>query len=595
MKYRADEGGRLGGRRAPRASARAVLHRVWAPEWNGRWACMLLLAVASCLPGCATLSQRDDYEVYRRPPERLHEVDALNLAQLSRSEPISVEQAAAASAAEALAVEEPAESLDLELAEVRAAALAHNLDLKVDLVNPSIARASVSEAQAAFEALLFGSLTHQRSDSPPSSPGGVSSQVHSTSTDLGVQIPLRTGGTVTVDVPFSRYNDLTEYDDDSSGGDTSSALLPYNPSHQAGLRFSISQPLLRGAGVRANTHYIRVAKYQRDIADARTKLAAINILAEADYAYWLLWVARKELSVRQEQYELALQQLDAARKFKSSGGGAEIEITRANSGVAARLEAIIIADTVVRQRERELERIMHRADLPLNSPTALIPMTEPHPVRLDLEADALAEYAVTHRMEMLELELRLAIDASAIDFERNARLPGLSLDYSYTRNGRGGRHSDAFSQAGDGLYADHVLGLQAEIPLGNRAAKSRWRRARLQQVQDFATREHREELIRQNVYDAIDALQQDWQRILAARQEVLLAGEAYEDEKKLFEVGGYGRTSTDVLEAAARIGSAQLRELRALAAYEISQVNIATACGALLGQNGVIWEPIGLD
>ena len=528
-------------------------------------------------------------------PERLHEIDPLNLARSCRgASRSSVEEAAAESAAATLAGEEaPPETLELELAEVRAAALANGLDLKVELVSPSIARESVSEAQAAFEALLFGALEHRRSDSPPSSPGGVSQDTRSTSTDFGVQIPLRTGGTVTVDVPFSRYHDRTEYDDDSS--DTSSSLIPYNPSHQAGLSFSISQPLLRGAGVRANTHSIRVAKYQRDIADVRTKLAAIKILANADYAYWLLWVARKELAVRQEQYELAVQQLEAARKFKSSGGGAEIEITRADSGVAARLEAIIIADTVVRQYERELERIMHRSDLPLNSPTELIPATEPRPLRLDLDADALAEYAVTHRMETLELELQLALDASTIDFERNARLPELSLDYSYTLNGRGGRHGDAFRQVGDGSYAEHVLGLQAQIPLGNRAARSRWRRARLQQVQDFATRERREELVRQDIYDAVDALKQDWQRILAARQEVVLAGEAYEDEKKLFEVGGYGRTSTDVLEAAARIGSAQLRELRALAAYEISQVEIATACGALLGQNGVVWEPIGLD
>lgn len=586
MRHRADERARLGGPREPRALARAV------SRW---WELLLLVVVASCLPGCASLLNCDDHEVYRTPPQRLQEINTLNLAELSRSEPISVEQAAADSAAEALAVEEPAESLELELADVRAAALANNLDLKVDLVNPSIARESVSEAQAAFEALLFGSIEHQRSDSPPSAAGGVSQQVHATFTDFGVRIPLRTGGSVTVDVPFSRYHVLTEYDDDSSSPATSSALIPYNPSHQAGLSFSISQPLLRGAGVRANTHYIRVAKYQRDIADARTKLAAIRILADADLAYWLLWAAQKELSVRQEQYELALQQLDAARKRKSSRAGAEIEITRANSGVAARLEAIIIADTVVRRRERELERIMNRSDLPLNSPTALIPTTEPRPVRLDLEADALAEYAVAHRMEMLELELQLAIDASAIDLERNAWLPLLSVDYSYTLNGRGGRHSDAFSQAGDGSYADHVLGLQAEIPLGNRAAESRLRGARLQQVQDLATRARRKLRIRQETFDAADTLKQDWQRILAARQEVVLAGEAYEAEKKLFEVGGYGRTSTDVLEAAARIGSAQLRELRALAAYEISQVDIATACGVLLGQTGVIWEPIGLD
>ena len=61
-----------------------------------------------------------------------------------------------------------------------------------------------------------------------------------------------------------------------------------------------------------------------------------------------------------------------------------------------------------------------------------------------------------------------------------------------------------------------------------------------------------------------------------------------EVEKRQFEVGL--RTSTEVLRAAARLADAQSREIRALAAYEISQVDIAFATGTLLGQDGVVWE-----
>ena len=103
----------------------------------------------------------------------------------------------------------------------------------------------------------------------------------------------------------------------------------------------------------------------------------------------------------------------------------------------------------------------------------------------------------------------------------------------------------------------------------------------------------RELAIRQEVYDAVDQLKQDWQRILAARQDVILAGQTYEAEKRQFEVGL--RTSTEVLEAAARLASAQSREIRALASYEVSQVDIAFATGTLLGHGRITWEPIGLD
>jgi outer membrane protein TolC len=164
------------------------------------------------------------------------------------------------------------------------------------------------------------------------------------------------------------------------------------------------------------------------------------------------------------------------------------------------------------------------------------------------------------------------------------------LDYSYEINGLGGSCHDAARTIGGNDYTNHAIGLRAEIPLGNQAAQSRLRQAVLQRAQRLATRALREETIRQEVYDAVDALSENWQRILAARQEVILAGRTYEAEKRQFEVGL--RTSTDVLEAAARLAFAQSREIQALAAYEIAQVNIAFACGALLGQAGVTWEPV---
>ncbi|UCE58622.1 MAG: TolC family protein [Phycisphaerales bacterium] len=547
-----------------------------------------LACTALCLSGCANPGNGGDFNTAGIPAERLHEIETMQLAEHSLSEPVSVEQAARNVIDPAVTEKETAESIELELAQVRAHALANNLDLKVELVNPSIAEESVTEEEAVFEPLLFGSIQADRTDRP-SAVLDVSGQ-HSRllSYDAGVSIPLRAGGTITVDFPFSKSDDGTV--DDLSYEQRAKII---NPVYETGLKFSISQPLLRDAGVRTNTHPIRVAQHLKGVADARTKLEAIRILANVDRAYWLLFAARRQLQVSQEQYELALQQLEQARRRVAAGAAPEIEIMRAESGVARRLEAIIIADTEVRRRERALKRMMNRDDLPVNSPTSLYMKTEPNPIGLKLDAEALADFAVENRMEMLELELRLAIDSSTIDFERNGALPLFVLDYSYSVNGLGSSFNEAFRDLTDGSFADYSVGLRAEIPVGNQAAKSRVRRALLERLQRLATRDQRRLAIRQEVYDAIDRLEQNWQRILAARQEVILAGRTYEAEKRQFEVGL--RTSTEVLEAAARIAGAQSREIHALAAYEISQIDIAYACGTLLGQEGVIWQPTRLD
>ena len=554
-------------------------------HWCSIWAAAAFLLF--CLTGCSLLTQ-DYYEDYREPPQQLNEVMAVRLEEMSRSKPVPIEEAAADVAKDAVVVGEPPESIELGLADVRAAALANNLDLRVELVNPSLGQEAVSEEQAQFEVLLFGSIEHNKTDRRSTILDGPARQSQSTAYDLGVRIPLRTGGTVTVDFPLTRYDDQTA--PVRTAGEKSTVI---DPSYDAGLRFSISQPLLRNAGIRVNTHAIRVAKYQRDIADAQTKLAAIRILANTDRAYWMLYATRRELEVRQQQYELALQQLDEAQKRVAAGDAPEIEIMRAQSGVAARLEAIIIANTEVRRRQRTLKRIMNREGLSMSSRTELIPTTDPNPLGLDLDADALAEHAVANRMEMLELELQLAIDASTVNFERNGALPLFVLDYEYRVNGFSGSFNEAFRDLGGHSHVDHRVALLAEIPLGNQAAKSRLRYAILQRIQRLATREQRRLTIRQEVYDAVDALKQDWRRILAARQEVKLAGVTFDAEKRQFEVGL--RTSTDVLQAAARLADALSREIRALTAYEISQIDIAFATGTVIGHGRVIWEPVGLD
>ncbi len=87
----------------------------------------------------------------------------------------------------------------------------------------------------------------------------------------------------------------------------------------------------------------------------------------------------------------------------------------------------------------------------------------------------------------------------------------------------------------------------------------------------------------------MDRLQQDWQRILAARQEVLLAAETLKAEQNQFDQGA--STSTDVLDQATRLADAQLGEIRAVTDYQVTQVDLAFATGTLLGYDRVRWEP----
>ncbi|MHC4889629.1 MAG: TolC family protein [Planctomycetota bacterium] len=390
-------------------------------------------------------------------------------------------------------------------------------------------------------------------------------------------MPLRTGGTVTFNLADSRSK-------------TDSIFPTFNPSYGSNLSVSISQPLLRNAGNRANTHAIRIAEYERQITDARTKLEVIRVIAAVDRVYWRFYAARKELEVRKKEYDLAKAQLEQARRFVLSGERSQIEIIRAEAGAAQRLEAIIVAENNLSDRERGLKRILNKAGLKMQTPTVLIPGTAPDPIHYELAKQRLVASSIENRMEMLELELQIAEDVSTIDYMRNQALPLVTMDYTYNMNGLGATRDDSFDLLFDKRFEDHRFGLQLLVPLGNEAAKSRLRQAFYQRRQRLATRDNRSALIEIEVLNAIDQLEANWQRILASRQNAILAGRLFEAEKKQFELGM--RTSTDVLDAQTKFADAQSAEILALAEYQIALVDVAYATGTLLGAAKVQWEPI---
>jgi len=551
------------------------------PASSFRRFCMRAPSLASGVAAavaCSCASPLDDYEsdyLPRVPASRVRSIEALELSAYASPLPEEKETSQAEALAKPPDPFAGMERVPLTLEQNRAWTLANNLNLKVALVDPVIANETLSEEEARFEWVFFGSAREARFDQPSDSRLD-SNQFTSTDVEMGVRIPLRSGGTATVELPFNRSETDNEFD-------------TLSPSYAGDVRFSISQPLLRGAGRRANLHGIRIARLENDIVQAQTNLEVIRQLAEADRVYWRLYRAERILEVRQQQYDLALAQLERARRRVAAQVDPEVEIIRAEAGLASQLEQIIIAENDVRNAQRDLKRIVNQPGLEMESPVVIEIANEPDPVYLNLDEEALVAAALDTRMEMLELELRLAQDLSTIDFQKNQALPLFTLDYAYTINGLGASVGEAATMVHDKNFEDWSVGVSVEAPLGNEAAESRVHRAILQRLQRLSTKEDRKQQIRQEVLTAVDQVRAAWQRILAARQNVLAAARTLRAEEKQYEVGA--RTSTEVLDAQTRLADAQASEIAALVDYQVAQIDLAFATGMLMGAARVEWTP----
>ena len=475
------------------------------------------------------------------------------------------------------------------LTDLRVKALKNNLNIQVAKVNPDIASSELKIEEAKFDQIFYVYAQYRESDSPKLSSDYVGFKSTNPTLDkqtvkldqlaqeskgfdveTGIKVPLRTGGTVTLSTPL--INKKTS----RRGGQFDSK------QYQSALRFSISQPLLRNAGRDVAEASIRIAGYKQQAATLNTRLQIIRIIAMVDKAYWKLYESWGQLDVRRQQYEYAQQNLQMVKIRVAEGLTARVEISRSEIGVADRLEALIIAETSLKLANRQLQFLMNDIADVTSLDAIYLPSTPPNLVKYDINRQKLLKDAQEGRIELLTQELKLAADLTKIDYLENQTLPLFSIDYQYgTLSNTFNNLGDSYQHVLDGDFNDWSVGFKFELPISNEANKAKLARAVQQRGQRLTTKTLQTLTVKREIYDAVDQVEQNWQRILAARQQVLIAGINYEAELKQFNEGL--RTMTEVLETLTRLGEAQIKEIKAIGDYQVALVDTAYATGTLLG------------
>ena len=474
----------------------------------------------------------------------------------------------------------------VSIADIRAKALKNNLTIKVAQLDPLIASTVVREEEAKFDNIIFAYAKYSQLNSPKLSGDNVEfksdnptlsgqqlklttleQEIRSAELEAGIKIPLRSGGAISVSSPLKNKVNNGRFDSNE---------------YRSAMRFSISQPLLRNAGRQVNEASIRIAEYSQQAVQLKTRLQAIRIVAIVDKAYWALYQAWGELDVRRQQFEYANQNLAMVNRRVQEGLTAAVEINRAEIGVADRMDALIVAETNLKLAQRQLRFYMNDISDEVNTASLLVPSTQPNLLKYEFNRNKLLEDALSGRLELLEQEHKLAVDLTNIDYLENQTLPIFTLDYQYgALSNTSNRIGNSYQNLLNGDFNDWSVGLKFEMPLTNEASKARLEKAVQQRNQRLATKDLQILTVKKEIYDALDYVDQNWQRILAARQQVLIAGINYEAELKQFNEGL--RTMTEVLETLSRLGEAQIKEVRAISDYQISLVDTVYATGTLIG------------
>ncbi len=358
----------------------------------------------------------------------------------------------------------------LSLRSAIVSAVGNNLSIQVARLRPAISEADVIAAEAVFDSVFLGSIDLSKIDEPiPAFNFGVPfSASERFRFETGVRTLFRSGGTVTLS------SDLTRFRNRSPG-----LTFSPDPAYTAAIRVGLEQPLLRGFGRSVNTTFIRLARNveRRSIQELRSEL--LDLLTLTESAYWDLVFTWQDLATQQWLLAVGIEVrdiMDRRRDFDTRLAQYSDAVAR----VEQRKGNVIRARRAIRAASDQLKVLINDPQLTVGSEAILVPVDQmvEKPISYNLREAILT--TVANRPEIKQAVL--LIDDSAIreTLADNQRLPLLNFSAQLAYFGLNDAGGQAYDELFEADFVDYLLGLTFEWPIGNRAAESGYRRARLE-------------------------------------------------------------------------------------------------------------------
>jgi outer membrane protein TolC len=461
-------------------------------------------------------------------------------------------------------------------------ALAKNLDLEVERVDPVLAGFRVEEAKAAFDDTFQWTAEFQ--------------DVERFANSVLEQLPqLDDDGTIDEKIFTPRW----EYGGRATRGteysislvtpivETNNPLRLFDRSYTPQLGVNFRQPLLRNRSRSVNLVRVHQAETLERQSDAGLRVRMLQLVGEVERNYWTSVYAEGRLRIARESLTLAESLIRRLESMRESGMAKEFDLLRPRLEAEKRRSEIARAEADL---DIALARLRAVVDPTLDAGMRLAP-TDPTP-----EAPPAPEYAshletaYGRRPELeqqaevirgLELEREYADDQTHWRFDATARAnygglagedPG-PLVFGPTSIDRDS-YFDAFKEGA----VSWAIGFDLLIPLGRRPllAGAGPARARLQQETT------RLQAIKGRIASEVETAHRDttaeWTRLGIARRATALAREQYEIQGRNMETGL--ATVLQVIEAQDYLTQTQEAENTARLRYALATSRFATATAA---------------
>ena len=465
-------------------------------------------------------------------------------------------------------------------------ALQHSNQIKIAKRDPLIRETAVQEADSRFDWVRFLDTSFRDTSEPIGNSltaGGTATNFNDNifSARAGVRRLTRLGGILDISQQFGWQ-------------DNNSVFLV--PDQQATGQFTVSytHPLLRGRGAAYNNSLVFLARLDAEVAEQEFLAVLQDELLEITRSYWALYLERATLA-HQMRLFLKTQQIYQTLEARQGVDTQRTQLITAASALENRRADLIRSRTAVTNAETRLRGLINAPELTTSDRAELIPAEPPSTSQFLAELQSEIQVAVQNRPEIKAAIQQVKAGSERLGVAQHELLPALNLVTEGFLNGLRG-DSDfgrAFTDQFSSGSPSYSVGLQYEMPVGNRLARARLcrRQHELSQLQDEYARAL--EAVQTEVDIAVRELNTSFLEI-GAKSRALAAAEAEADtiEQRWLRLvdgnGSGGLNLESLLRAQERVTESERDYVTSVLTYNLSMINLKRSNGTLLQSENVI-------
>jgi outer membrane protein TolC len=262
------------------------------------------------------------------------------------------------------------------------------------------------------------------------------------------------------------------------------------------VEFTLSQPLLKGAGTDFNRAPIVIARLESDRSLWDLKQSVLSQVRSVEEAYWNLFAAHGVLRALEDALPL-LQELvrirDEELKVEKVTGDL---LAEAQSRYSQFQQQRVLALAAVLETEAVLRNLM---GLSPSDGRRLVPVDPAKDVPILFDWESTLRTAVEFRPNIVKQRLLVRIRELQLLRARNGLQPQLDVQGLWRINGLDKELDEAIGVMNDNQFTDWQLGFTLSVPLGYRQASAQVQASELQLDKDRA-------LLRQTVFSTVHQL-----------------------------------------------------------------------------------------